>query len=109
VMPSTGAAVAFTDDGRGPEPVPGVLPTDLPLGLDRDGRHLFVQVARTLPSPIYRVDMQTGERMLLAELSPRDPGGVSVIDRVRISDDGGAYVYSVRRVVSGLNLVDGVR
>ncbi|MBE0566483.1 MAG: protein kinase [Krumholzibacteria bacterium] len=109
VVPSTGAAVAFTGDGEGPQAVPGVLPTDLPLGLDSDGRHLFVQVARTLPSPILRIDLESGERTLLAALSPRDPGGVSVVDRVRISDDGDAYVYSIRRVVSELNLVEGLR
>ncbi|MEZ4387428.1 MAG: protein kinase [Candidatus Krumholzibacteriia bacterium] len=109
VTPTRGAAVAFSGDGVGPQPLAGVLPTDLPIGLDRDGRHLYVQVAQTIPSPIYRVDTVSGERTLQAELSPRDPAGVSVIDRVSISEDGRAYVYSIRRIVSGLELVDGLR
>ncbi len=109
VMPAEGAAVAFTGDGVGPQPLAGVLPTDLPLGLSRDGRHLFVQVARTIPSPIDRVDTVSGERTRQAELSPRDPAGVSIIDRVRFSEDGRGYVYSIRRVVSELKLVEGLR
>ncbi len=109
VTPLEGAAVSFTSDGDGPHPLAGVLPSDLPLALERDNRHLYVQAARTIPSPIYRVDTVTGERTLHTELSPRDQAGVSVIDRVKISADGRAYVYSIRRVLSDLNIVDGLR
>jgi len=109
VRPTTGAPVAFTADGEGPQPLAGVLPTDLPVGLDRDGRHLYVQETQAIPSPIYRVDLVTGVRELHAELSPGDPAGVAAIDRVRISDDGEAYVYSIRRIISDLKVVDGLQ
>ena len=108
VKPAAGAAVAFGPDGSGPQALAGVLPTDLPVGLDQDGRHLYVQAARTLPSPIFRVDTVTGERTLHAELSPADPAGVSIVDRVDFSADGRAYVYSIRRIVSGLSLLTGL-
>jgi hypothetical protein len=95
-------------DGDGPRPVPGLLPTDLPLQFDRDGRHVYVQAGQNMPSPIYRVDTVTGERTLWRELAPRNAAGVFAVDRVRISADGTAYVYSIRRAVSSLVLITGL-
>ena len=88
--------------------MPGVLASDLPLRFDANGRDLYVQAQRTIPSPIYRVDSQTGERELWAELSPPDPAGVFTVDRLRISEDGRAYCYSVRRSISRLVVIDGL-
>jgi hypothetical protein len=106
--PARGAAVEFSIDGDGPRPVPGLLPADLPLQFDRDGAHVYVQTGQTIPSPIYRVDTGTGERTLWRELSPRDAAGVFAVDRVRVSADGTAYIYSIRRIVSSLQLVAGL-
>jgi len=107
--PAQGASVEFTIDGDGPRPVPGLLPTDLPVRFDRDGRHVYVQSSQTIPSTIYRVDTVTGDRKLWRTLSPRDAAGVFRVDRVRLSADGTAYVYSLRRVVSSLQLIRGLQ
>ena len=106
-LPAGAAAVEFDGDGQGPQPVAGLLPTDLPLQFDRDGRHLYVQAAMGIPSPIVRVDTATGERTPWLELSPLDPAGVVNVDRVQVSADGKAYIYSIRRHVSWLVLVEG--
>ncbi len=107
-LPAAGAAVEFRADSDGPRPIPGLEPTDLPLRLDQDGRHLYVQVALSIPSAVYRVDTVSGERTLWRTLAPRDPAGVSSIDRLRVSADGAAYVYSIRRHISELMLVTGL-
>jgi hypothetical protein len=78
------------------------------LQFDRDGGHIYVQAGQTIPSPVYQVDIVTGERTLWLELSPGDAAGVFAVDRVRISADGGAYIYSIRREVSSLEIVDGL-
>lgn len=104
--PAEGAAVEFGPEGEGPRPVPGLLPGDLLLRFAEDDRHVFVQAALTSPSPIVRVDTVTGERSLWRELVPRDAAGVSILDRLYMSRDGSAYVYSTRRVVSRLMVVD---
>jgi hypothetical protein len=106
--PARGVAVEFSIDGDGPRPVPGLESTDLPLQFDRDGGHIYVQAGQTIPSPVYQVDIVTGERTLWLELSPGDAAGVFAVDRVRISADGGAYIYSIRREVSSLEIVDGL-
>jgi hypothetical protein len=106
--PARGAAVEFDIDGTGPRPVPGLLPTDVPLGFDGDGRHLYVQRHQAIPSAIERVDAVTGARTPWRTLSPRDAAGVFVVDRVHLSADGIAYVYSLRRVVSSPQLITGL-
>jgi hypothetical protein len=106
--PARGAAVEFGVDGDGPRPVPGLLPTDLPLRFDRDGRHVYVQSGQTMPSSIYRVDTVNGDREQWLALSPRDAAGVFTVDRVRMSADGTSYIYSIRRVVSSLQLIAGL-
>ncbi len=63
--PSGGVAVEFDAEGGGePRPVPGLQAGDLPLRMDQDGRHLYVQVALSIPSAVYRVDTVSGERTL---------------------------------------------
>ena len=108
VLPANGAAVEFDLDGNGPRPVPGVEAGDLPLRFDRDGVHLYVQSATAVPTPIMLVDTVTGERTSWRQLSPLDAAGVFTLDFVQISADGSAYAYSIRRVVSNLQLVEGL-
>ena len=43
------------------------------------------------------------------ELTPGDPAGVSAIDRVNLSADGSAYVYSVRRQLSNVAMMTGLQ
>jgi hypothetical protein len=107
--PASGVAVEFGIDGEGPRALPGLLEGDLPLRIDRDGQHLYVQARRTTPSPIDRIDMETGERVRWAELSPPDPAGVFLVDRVRVSADGRAYCYGIRRGISRLVVIDGLQ
>jgi hypothetical protein len=71
-------------------------------------RHLFVEASSAVPAPIVRIDLVTGERMLWRELAPIDPAGVFVVDKVQLSADGAAHVYSNRRVISWLVLAEGL-
>jgi hypothetical protein len=106
--PAGGPAVEFDLDGKGPRPVPGIEPDDLPLRFDPDGMHLYVQTSSTAPVTIVRVNTSTGARALWRELSPIDHAGVFIADYVRVSADGAAYAYSNRRVISSLMLMEGL-
>ena len=64
---------------------------------------------RGLPAKIFRVDAVTGRRELVRQLTPLDPAGVLSIDPVRMTSDGKSYVYSYRRLLSDLYLVEGLR
>jgi Tol biopolymer transport system component len=97
------------DEGEGePLVVLGTSPQDIPVGWHQDGRTLFVQRPTGLPAQIEEVNIETGERRLWKELTPPDPAGVSVIFPIHVSADGRAYVYSYRRVLDRLTVVDGL-
>jgi len=101
-MPTEGLAVGFDLEGNGPVALRGVEAGDLPLGFATDGHSIYVQAGGTVPSPIFLVNLETGERELWRELSPDDAAGVFLVDRVLVSPDGAAYVYSIRRTLSSL-------
>ena len=92
-----------------PLTVPGTSPEDIPVGWHQDERTLFVQRLSGLPAEIEEVNIETGERRLWKELTPPDPAGVSVIFPIHVSADGRAYVYSYRRVLDRLVVVEGLR
>jgi hypothetical protein len=103
-----GPPVGFGLDGSGPFALPGVEPGDLPLNLDQDGIHLYVQGGFSVPAPIFRVNLETGERSLWTELAPQNTTGVFTVDRVKFSADGEAYTYSCRRLISNLVVFEGI-
>ena len=86
----------------------GYATTSMILGWATGGRHVFVQAERTVPSPIYRVDLDSGERELWTDLAPPDPAGIFKVDRVQLSSDGMFQVYSNRRVLSQLVIMEGL-
>jgi len=96
-------AVDGNDEAR---VVPGTSRVDIPIGWSGDGRAIFVQNGTALPSRIERVEVDTGRRQLLRELTPPDAAGVLVIGPVHVSGDGRAYVYSYRRVLDDLYVVE---
>ncbi|MDX2472780.1 MAG: serine/threonine-protein kinase [Candidatus Krumholzibacteria bacterium] len=109
VKPAKEAPVEFALDGAGPSPLPGFESSDLPLRFDQDGTHVYVQRMNTLPAQIFRIALGTGERVLWRELSPADPAGITAVDRVQISADGSIQVYSNRRQLVALEIIEGLR
>jgi hypothetical protein len=89
--------------------VPGTSVDDIPIRWTADGRAIFVLRRASLPGRVERVDVASGERKPWLELSPPDPAGVQGIGPVHLSADGRAYVYSYRRKLDQLYLVDGLR
>jgi hypothetical protein len=96
-------------EGGEPRPVPGTSPNDIPMQWTRDGRGIFVQSQTSLPARVERVDAVTGERELVIELTPPDPAGVLVIGPIYLALDGEAYVYSYKRLLGQLYVLEGLR
>jgi len=89
-------------------PIAGERPEDFPIRFDESGESLYVMQIGFLPSPVYKINLATGERTLWRELSPSDPAGVFDVDKLFMTADGSAYVYSYRRFLSDLFVVDGL-
>ena len=104
----------FPIHGGAGQRVDGLLDADVPLQWSRDGRYLYAVVDRggELPppaTPVFRVDVTTGARMLWKTLAPSDTVGVEGTPRVAITPDAQSYCYSYLRRLGDLFVVDGLK
>ena len=97
-----------TEPGE-PRAAPGVQADELPVRWTGDGRAIWVYRTNQAPMKIFRVDMTTGERSLWKELTPPDPAGVLTMGPIVMTPDGKSYVYSYRRTLDELFLVEGLK
>jgi Tol biopolymer transport system component len=118
VAPDGRSAFAFGPDGRlmiyptepgEPRPVPGIQAAEIPIRWTADGRAIWVFKPNEVPTKIYRLDVTTGDRTLWKELTPPDPAGVLQIGPILMTPDGKSYVYSYRRTLDELFLVEGLK
>ena len=93
-------------DGRA---IPGWSQEDIWVAWSTDGRSAYVYRDDKTSAPLYRLDLATGKRELLATLAPSDAAGVTAVVNVRMTPDGKFYAYSFLRELSDLYLVEGVK
>jgi len=98
----------FPVDKSEPHPINGMESKDVPIGWSSDGQSIFVYQRGGLPANVYRLSLQTGQRILLKQLVPFDSSGVYLIGPVLVTPDAKTYVYNYRRVLSDLSLVEGL-
>ncbi len=83
--------------------VKGIDRGEFPVSWSSDGKSLFIVKTEHLPVKIYRLEIASGKRELIQELSPRDPAGVFPdICMVYATPDGKAFAYSYFRLQSDL-------
>jgi eukaryotic-like serine/threonine-protein kinase len=87
-----------------PRPVPGTSPADVPIQWSDDGRSVYLQNS----ARVFSVDVETGRRTLWKEIVPSDPSGAT-IGRILVTPDGRSYAYQLRRDLSQLYLVEGLK
>lgn len=109
VVTQDGKALIFPVEGGQSRPIPGIEHGEVPVQWSEDGRSLYVYRPLGLPARVFRLDLDSGQRSLWKELSPSDPAGVFGIDPVLLTRDGRAYVYSYRRLLTDLHLVQGLK
>jgi len=127
--PGPRGAIAISPDGRlvaavgpdqkivlypveGGEPrLVGVAKGDLPLQWSTDGRSLYVWQGIELFSParVFRLSLETGERVLWREMLPEDSAGVVAIFSVCVTPDGRSYAYCYQRELSNLYVGEGLK
>ena len=88
--------------GEEPRAVAGIETQDNWGAWSSDGSSIYVYQDEHSHGPLYRVEIATGKRQLVAMLAPGDPAGVTSIFCVRLTPDGKAYAYSYNQSVSNL-------
>jgi hypothetical protein len=74
-----------------------------------DPKFLWVNQWKTVPIKIYRLNVETGQRQLVKELSPLDVAGLCDMSNIMFSADGRGYIYGYERLLSDLYLVKGLQ
>jgi Tol biopolymer transport system component len=104
-----GALGLYPTQGGEPRRLAGATLDDVPLRWAGDGKGLYVQRGTGVPARVDVVDLASGARRPWKELRPPDPAGVLAIGPILMSADGQSYVYSYRRQLDDLYLVEGLR
>jgi Tol biopolymer transport system component len=109
VAPVKGVLTVFPVGAGEPKPLNGALAADLPIRWRTDGRVFFIG-RRGLPTQIFAVDVMTGERTLVHEISPPDTVGVnSSIAAIYLTPDGTSYAYDYQQQLNSLYQVTGLK
>jgi serine/threonine protein kinase/Tol biopolymer transport system component len=95
--------------GGEPQALPGLTDKHRPARFSPDGKTLYVQEAESIPSRIYHYDLATGRLELWKELTVADAAGLNSISRFVTTPDSRTYAYSYLRVLSYLQLVEGMK
>ena len=106
---AAGTIVVVPLDGTDVKTVPGTGPNDLPIQWTADGRGLVVFATGRLPAAIFEVDVATGKRAPVRELSPPVATGVRGLMRLVMTVDGRAYAATWEQFDSSLYLVRGLK
>ena len=104
----TGKWAVYPIAGGEPRPVPGVRDDEDVVGFDEKGESVYLS-SGDLKLRIDRLDLATGKRAFVREVTPSDPTGVASIASFQLTPDGKAYCYSFMRSLSRLYLVEGLR
>jgi Tol biopolymer transport system component len=96
-------------EGGEPTALPALTAEDRPASFDKEGRWLYVYSLGGIPLRVYRYEIATGRKELWKEVSPADSAGLSSMSRFVPTPDGTSYAYSYFRVLSYLQIVDGLK
>ncbi|HSD72438.1 MAG TPA: protein kinase [Thermoanaerobaculia bacterium] len=95
--------------GGEPMPLSGLTAEDVPVQFDREDRSLYVYLGAGIPLSVYRYDISSGRKEPWKEVRPVDSTGLSFFNRFVPTSDGRAYAYSFFRILSFLQMVDGLK
>ena len=109
VRRTTGGLFLVEMGGGEPRPLPGVHADEAVVRWSADGRSILVFSETAVPSSIQRIDPSTGKRELVVPLGSAERRGLLKIEAATISDDEKSVVYTARRMISHLYLVEGAK
>ncbi len=98
----------FPTSGGTPRDLPSSHPGDSPAGWSEDGLQVYVSVPG-VPGRLDRIDVTTGARTKVRDLSGPDTAGVMTFGAARVTPDGQTIVFGYVRILSTLYRAHGLR
>jgi len=99
----------FSLDGGNPRPIPGLEAEEIPFQWSEDSSSVYVFQKGDVPLKVFRVNINTGKRDRLPDISPADATGVVTVGPVVSTHDASRFVYSYYQVISVLYVVSGLK
>ena len=96
-------------DGGAPRPLAGSEAGESPILWSADGGLLFVYRTSDTPARVFKIDIATGRRELWKTIAPADRSGLVAIDNIVMTPDTRSYAYSYQRILTSLEVVEGLR
>jgi hypothetical protein len=105
----TNPIVIIHPDGTGERIYPWLKPGEAISRWGPDSASLIVWDRNRLPALVERLDLATGRRTPMAQITPPDPAGVPGIQGVFLSPSGTRYAYNFVRKLSQLYTIEGLK
>jgi Tol biopolymer transport system component len=102
-------AAIYPIDVGPPRPIPGLSDNEWIAGWNSDGSALYVYSVNGFSMKISKLEIANGRREPLREVTPTDPAGLSQAPSIILTPDGKGYIYTTRRFLMDLYLVDGLK
>jgi Tol biopolymer transport system component len=106
--PDSKIAIYAVDEGA-PRPLPGAEAGESPILWSADGGSLYVYRTSEAPVRVFKVDIATGRRELWKTIAPADRSGLVSIDNIVMTPDARSYAYSFARILTSLEVAEGLR
>ena len=104
-----GSLALFSVAGGPPRSVLNVEPGFVPLQWSEDDSAVYGYRPGPVPTPVYKVNVITGQKTIIQSLQPESTTGVVSIMPVVVTRDGSRFAYSYYLVSSVLYLISGLR
>jgi predicted Ser/Thr protein kinase len=98
----------FPTAGGAPKDLPASRPGDSPAGWSGDGLRLYVSLSG-VPGYLDQIDLATGGRTRLRELSSPDTAGVLAVGAARVTPDGQTILFGYVRILSTMYRAHGLQ
>jgi Tol biopolymer transport system component len=96
-------------DSAAPKPLAGAVAGEMPVLWSADGRSIYAAKRREAPALVFKIDAATGARELWKTVAPADRSGLVAIDGIVMTPDARSYAYCYERILTSLQVVDGLR
>jgi len=105
----SGMFTLYPVEGGTPRPIESLLRGERPIQWSEDGSGLFVFTRGDIPATITRIDLETGERETIREITPPDPTGVSGLTTARMTPNARTIAYSYPQGKGDLYVIEGLK
>ena len=96
-------------DGGSERPLAGAETGESPVLWSADGGSLYVYRWTETPARIFKIDIVSGKRELWKTIAPADLAGLTTIVHIVMTPDARSYAYSYNRMLSSLQVAEGLR